>query len=156
PGAVHQSPRLPPTLDRAFARDPGDAAALAAAPGRGDDRSGGTRQGPPSRGGRTGGGQDRWGAAVCRTRLCAGASALPAGGGHTAALPGAVEAVLLAAGVGAVAASARGGGGTPRRGAAAARPRHVGGGPPRAGECRRMGLGIGSPGHVGGETGPAA
>ena len=39
--------------------------ALATAPGGGDDRPGGTRQGPASRGAGAGDGQDRWGAAVC-------------------------------------------------------------------------------------------
>ena len=38
---------------------------LAAAPGRRDDRPGGPWQGAASRSGRAGGGQDRWGAAVC-------------------------------------------------------------------------------------------
>src|SRR5215469_6186478 len=54
------------------------------------------------------------------TRLCPGLCAVPAGGGHPAALPGAVGVVVYASGAGAVAASARAGGGTPRRGPAAA------------------------------------
>ncbi|MBI3330038.1 MAG: tetratricopeptide repeat protein [Nitrospinae bacterium] len=44
---------------------PRDAQSLAAAPGCRDDQPSGARQGPPSRGGRAGGGQDRRGAAVC-------------------------------------------------------------------------------------------
>src|SRR5206468_3543207 len=58
-------------------------AALAAAPGRRDDRSGGARQGTTSRGGRAGGGQDRWGAAVCGgvDQDGAGVGAAPGGGG---------------------------------------------------------------------------
>ena len=45
PGALHLSSRLQPTLDGALAPHPGDAAALATAPGRGADRPGGPRQG---------------------------------------------------------------------------------------------------------------
>ena len=56
---------------------------------------------------------------------------------------GAVGAVLFAYGAGGVAAGARGGGGTPRRGPAAARPRIVRGGPPGAGECLVLAGGVG-------------
>src|SRR5262249_30280235 len=43
PGPVHLSPRLPATVDGARAPYPGEAGPLAAAPGRGVDRSGGAR-----------------------------------------------------------------------------------------------------------------
>src|SRR5262249_49142265 len=65
PGAIDLSARLPPAVDGARASHPSDPAALAAAPGGGDDGAGRPWQGPAPRGGRTGGGQDRWGAAVC-------------------------------------------------------------------------------------------
>ena len=83
PGAVHLSPRLQPALDGALAPHPGDAPALAAAPGRRDDRPGGARQGAAARGGRAGGGQDRWGAAVCGgvDQDGAGVRAAPGAGG---------------------------------------------------------------------------
>jgi hypothetical protein len=57
---------LPFALDGARPPDPGDPAALAAAPGGRDDGSCRARQGTPARGRRAGGGQDRWSAAVCR------------------------------------------------------------------------------------------
>src|SRR6266850_157826 len=85
----------------AFAPHPGDAQSLAAAPGHGADYPGSTPQGPAPRGGRTGGGQDRWGAAVCRGvdedgprvrpppggrgGLCADRAPAPAGDSHHAA-----------------------------------------------------------------------
>jgi class 3 adenylate cyclase len=53
----------PPWTGRAH--DPDDAAALAPASGGGADGAGGPREGPAPRGGRAGGSQDRWGAAVC-------------------------------------------------------------------------------------------
>src|SRR5262249_1419494 len=48
PGAVDLSSRLQPTLDGALAPHPGDAQSLATAPGGGNDRPGGTPQGPTS------------------------------------------------------------------------------------------------------------
>ena len=79
-GAVDLSARLQPALDGALAPDPGDAAALAAAPGRRDDRPGGAWQGAAGGGDRTGGGQDRWGAAVCGGVDQDGAGVRPAPG----------------------------------------------------------------------------
>ena len=63
---LHLSSRLQPALDGALASHPGDAASVAAAPGGRDDGPGGARQGPAARGRRAGGGEDRWGAALCR------------------------------------------------------------------------------------------
>ena len=59
-------PDFTPALDGADASHPGHAAALAASRGDGDDQAGGTRQGAARRGRGAGGGQDRWGAPVCR------------------------------------------------------------------------------------------
>ena len=83
PGAVDLSARLQPALDGARASHPGDAQSLATAPGRRDDRPGGARQGSATRGGRAGGGQDRWRAAVCGgvDQDGAGVRAAPGAGG---------------------------------------------------------------------------
>ena len=76
-------PDFSSALDRALARDPGDAAALATAPGRGADRPGGARQGVASRGRRADRGEDGWRAAVCRgvDQDGAGVRAAPGAGG---------------------------------------------------------------------------
>ena len=85
PGVVHLSARLQPALDGARPSYPGDPVALAAAAGDSDDRPGGPRQGPPARGRGAGGGEDRWGAAVCRGVDQDGAGVWPApGAGRTA------------------------------------------------------------------------
>ena len=63
---------------------------LPPAPGRGDDRTGGPRQGAAPRGRRADGGQDRWGAAVCGRADQDGAGVRPApGGGRTLRADGA-------------------------------------------------------------------
>ena len=69
----------PPWTGRA-APHPGDAAALAPAPGCGDDRPGRTRQDAAGRGGRADRGQDRWRAAVCGGVDQDGAGVRPAPG----------------------------------------------------------------------------
>jgi predicted ATPase len=69
-----------PTVDGALACHPGDAAALAAAPGDGDDRPSGARQSPPPGSGGADRSQDRWGAAVCRGVDQDGAGVRPAPG----------------------------------------------------------------------------
>jgi class 3 adenylate cyclase len=51
PSAVDLSARLQPALDGALAPHPGDAQSLATAPGRGNDRPSGARQGAAARGG---------------------------------------------------------------------------------------------------------
>ena len=73
-------PDFSPPWTRALAPHPGDTAALAAAPGRGDGRPGGPRQGAAGGGRGAGGGQDRWGAAVCRRAHQDGAGVRPAPG----------------------------------------------------------------------------
>src|SRR5207245_2278 len=60
PGALDLSTRLQPAVDGAFAPHPGNAAALTASSGGGDDGPGGTWQSPAPGGGRANRGQDRW------------------------------------------------------------------------------------------------
>ena len=84
PGAVDLSSRLQPAVDGARTPHPGHPQSPTAAPGGGDDQPGGAWQSATSRGRGAGGGQDRWGAAVCGGADQDGAGVWPAPGARGA------------------------------------------------------------------------